>query len=127
MGNPIATNNPDFICFAFPDVCDTQVGSNIVPIPYPNVGNLGEADNVSTNVYVEGDAVILKNSQIPTTTGDEPGIPDKTKGKVEFSSASKSVFVNNQPVVRMFDSTTQNNGNAAGSVLSGVPTVLVGD
>lgn len=135
--NPIATNKAGFICFAFPDICKTQVGPAQVPIPYPNIGNLSDAIGFSTNVFADGSLVILQSSVIPITTGDEAGAigsiggdaPGSIKGKVEFpppDSGSTNVFANGKPVIRMFDPTKQNNGNAAGQVLGGVPTVLVG-
>jgi hypothetical protein len=135
MGSPIATKKSGFLCFAFPDVCKTQVGPATVPIPYPNIGNLGDATGASTNVFAGGDPVIHKGSKISATSGDEAGSlgavnskpPNQIKGEVEFTGASGSVYVNGQPVVRMFDSTNQNNGNAVGRVLMGFPTVFVGD
>lgn len=138
MGSPIATKKSGFMCFSFPDVCKTQVGPLTIPIPYPNIGDLINAEQVATTVYANGDPVILQTSIIPDkkTTGDEAGalgsvggdFPGSIKGQVEFTSASSSVFADNgKPVVRMFDSTKQNNGNAIGQVLGGVPHVLVGD
>ena len=66
------------------------------------------------------------------TTGDEAGslggvTSGGTKGAVAFTSSSTTVKVNDKGVVRMFDSTSQNNDNAVGVVLGGVATVLVGD
>lgn len=126
MGMPIATKTPGYICFAFPDVVDTQIGLVTVPVPYPNIGDLGQTINFSPNVKALGKEVIHIASEIPTTSGDEPGIPGKTMGKVKFTPGNSKVFVNGQAVVRMFDKTEQNNGNAVGQVLGGVPTVLVG-
>ena len=136
MGSPIATKTPGFICFAFPDVCQTLVGTATVPIPYPNIGELGQAQDTSESaqVFAGGNPIILENSKIPISTGDEAGAlgsvggkePGTIKGEVEFASASSSVYVNNKRVVRMFDSTTQNKGNAVGTVLGGFPTVFVG-
>ncbi len=130
MSFPIATDGAG-ICFAFPDVCDTPTPSGTVPVPYPNIGQLSDATGTSDDVFVGGDRVILSKSEIPSTTGNEAGSAGGvqsgvTKGKVEFTSASTTVFVNGEGVVRMFDSTTQNDGNAVGTVLGGVPTVLVG-
>jgi hypothetical protein len=76
--------------------------------------------------------VVREDSFIKSSTGDEAGTKKGvTSGtihdKVKFVTASSSVFVNGQGVVRMFDTTSQNDGNAVGVVLSGVPTVLVGD
>lgn len=131
MGQPIATQQSGFLCFAFPDVCNTQVGTSPVPIPYPNIGDLGQASEVSENVKVGGKGVVLKSSKIESSTGDEAGTlggvkSGVTRGAIEFTSASSSVKVNGEGVVRMLDATTQNDGNAVGTVLGGVPTVKVG-
>lgn len=133
MGKPIAIKKAGNLCFAFPNVCDTQVGTSTQPMPYPSLGDLGKADGESENVYVQGIAVILKDSsKIPSSTGDEPGLQgtksvEPVGGEITFASASQSVYVNNEPVVRMSDSTWQNNRNARGTVTLGDPTVLVGD
>lgn len=134
MAFPIATTKPGGICFAFPDVCLTPVGSATPAIPYPNTGQLADAMLVSDDkdgsgqgaVLVGGFPIILQGSQILQTTGDEAGSAGVTKGKVEFTQGSTSVLVHGQPVIRMFDPTLQNNGNAVGQVLGGEPTVLVG-
>ena len=122
MGKPIATKKSGGICFAFPDVCTTSSG---VPVPFPNIGKMDAADPVTGTVKAGGNAIITENSQIPTTTGDEAGSP--STGKVEFKTYSETVKAEGNRVVRMFDSTTQNNGNAVGQVLGGEATILVGD
>ena len=136
MGKPIPTAG-EGICFACPDVCKTPapVPSGFVPIPYPNTGQLADAKPTATkNVLVGSEGIITSKSEIPylKTTGDEPGslggiISGTTKGEVKFVTYSISVKAEGSHVVRMFDSTTQNNGNAVGQVLAGVPNVLVGD
>lgn len=137
MGKPITTKSAG-ICFAFPDVCLTPVGPSVVPIPYPNIGQLSLTEEASNNVNVAGNPVIHMGSYIPSTTGDEPGtgggvISGVNLGLVEFKTYSNTVNVNGKGVVRMFDATGQNKAarggaeNAVGTVLAGVPTVLVGD
>jgi hypothetical protein len=131
MSFPIATKG-NGICFAFPDVCLTPAPpAPDVPVPYPNIGQLADADGVADNVLVNDEPVIIQDSTIPSTTGNEAGTTGGvtsgvTQGKVEFTTASTSVLINGVGVVRMFDSTTQNDGNAVGTVLGGVPTVIVG-
>lgn len=132
MGKPIATKKEGNLCFAFPNVCNTQVGTSQPPIPYPSLGDLGEAEDVSDDVFVQGKAVILIGSSIQSSTGDEPGIKgsksgERVGGEIKFASGSQWVFVNNQQVVRMSDTTWQNNGNVKGTVTMGDPTVLVGN
>lgn len=132
MGLAIATTGGG-ICFAFPDVCKTPPGP--VPVPYPNIGRLEEASGVPIslkNVRVAGHWVITKDCKILETRGDEAGsgggivIEGKPGGPVIFTSASETVKVNGQGVVRMTDTTTQNDGNANGMVLGGVSNVLCG-
>ena len=134
MGKPITTTSGG-ICFAFPDVCTTPAAPSPVPVPYPNVGQLSDIADGSDNVNAAGIAVVHLESTIADqkTKGDEAGTAGggvtsgTTKGAVEFTSSSATVKVNGKGVVRMFDSTLQNNENAVGIVLGGVATVLVGD
>jgi hypothetical protein len=138
MGLPVATKKSGYICFAFPDVCMTPIGTGSVPIPYPNIGQLSDAEKVSDSstgtgeVKVKGNYVILANkSEIASTTGDEAGtdggITSGTTGdKVEFIRGSSTVKIHGQMVVRMTDMTKQNKGNAVGMVLGGETSVLVG-
>ena len=135
---PIATTKDGFVCFGFPDVCLTPSAPSPVPIPYPNLGQLKDAKNTSDGsqgpgqVTVGGKFVILDSSEIETTTGDEPaqdsgGVPSGTKGgKVTFPNGSSTVQIHGRKVVRMLDQTEQNEGNVRGTVLGGVPNVLVG-
>ena len=130
MGKPITTNFGG-ICFAFPNVCDTVVGPAIVPIPYPSIGQLSDAKGTASSVLAGGSEVVTKASSIDTTTGDAAGQAGVTSGTVggpvSFTGSSATVFAEDSEVVRMFDQTDQNNGNAVGVVLGGLPTVLVGD
>lgn len=125
MGTPITTTAPG-ICFAFPDVCVTPAAPSPVPIPYPNTGKLQDAQG-ATNVRAGGNFVVLRTSTISNTTGDEAGSNSPTRGPVSFTTSSNTVRANRQGIVRMFDTTRQNGGNAVGTVLGGVATVLVGD
>ena len=135
MGKPITTTSGG-ICFAFPDVCftppTTVASPNGIPIPYPNIGQLQEASEVTSTVKAGGDFIVHEDSKISNTTGDEAGslkgvTSGSTGGEVKFTSFSETVFADKKKIVRMFDSTTQNKENAVGVVLGGMPTVLVGD
>ena len=135
MGKPIATTKQGGICFAFPDVCNTPSPSGQVPVPYPNTGKMEEANLVTTTVKAGGNWIITEESKIENTTGDQAGslgatnsTPPNSVGKsVAFKTFSGTVKAQGNRVVRMFDSTTQNNGNAVGQVLGGEATILVGD
>jgi uncharacterized Zn-binding protein involved in type VI secretion len=131
MAQPIATTTG--ICFAFPDVLKTQVPSvGEVPMPYPNVAQLSDADPVADDVNAGGRPVVHEDSKIGVSTGGEPGTsggvvePGAHLGACAFETFSQTVKVNGKGVVRQGDTTKQNDGNAFGSVMTGLPTVLVG-
>lgn len=133
MAQPVAIAQG--MAFAFPDVCNTPTpGGPPVPIPYPNIAQLADATpNSATGgapVFANGKPIVLSNSMIPTSTGDEAGSAGPIKGPCTFSTASATVKINGQGVVRFGDSTEQNkgnpNGNAIGQVLSAPSTVLAG-
>lgn len=135
MGKPITTASQG-ICFAFPNVCFTPPITppfpKGVPIPYPSIGQLSAASGAAASVMAGGNPVVIKSSTISSTTGDSAGsllgvTSGTVGGGVEFTSASGTVFAEGTEVVRMFDTTKQNSGNAQGMVLGGFPTVLVGD
>lgn len=130
MAKPIATTTG--ICFAFPDVLKTPAGTSMVPIPYPNIAQLADATQTASTVNAGGKPVILDGSRIETSTGGEAGTGmgvtiSAQNQACTFTSSSLTVTANGQGVVRQFDTTDQNNGNAKGQVMVGLPTVLVGD
>jgi hypothetical protein len=138
MAKPIAPAKG--IASAFPDVCKTQVGPAQVPLPYPNVAQLSQANSVTDASGKEvlvgpgGDHVLLVDAQVDRSTGDEAGSIGGVKsqgitGPCRLVQASQSVIYGPQGkgIVRFLDRTEQNNGNAQGMVLSAFPRVLVGD
>lgn len=130
MAKPIATTTG--ICFAFPDVLNTPSPSGTVPLPYPNIAQLSAAQGTATTVNAGGKPVILKDSQIPNSSGGEPGSGGGVTqphylGACTFADSSLTVKANGKGIVRQFDATEQNGGNARGQVMVGLPTVLVGD
>ncbi len=61
-----------------PDVCKTPMGPSTPPVPYPVIAELSEAVKVVPSVRVNGQPVVVLNqSLIPRTKGDEAG---KAKG-----------------------------------------------
>jgi Domain of unknown function (DUF4150) len=138
MAKPIAPAKG--IASAFPDVCKTQVGPAQVPLPYPNVAQLSQANSVTNASGKEvlvgpgGDYVLLLDAQVDRSTGDEAGSiggvkSGGVKGQCRLVQASQSVIYGPQEkgIVRFLDRTEQNDGNAQGLVLSAFPRVLVGD
>jgi uncharacterized Zn-binding protein involved in type VI secretion len=128
MAKPIARTVG--ICFAFPDMRQTPAPPGPpVTLPYPNIAQLSDATGTASNVIAGGEEVIVETSEIPSSNGAEAGSIDfvGATAKCEFTSASATVFANGKSIVRMGDTTSQSSGNASGTVMVGLPTVLVGD
>ena len=47
----------------FPDVCLTQVGNSIVPIPYPNTGKSKDTVNGPKSVKTDGEMPMVKGAK----------------------------------------------------------------
>lgn len=129
MGQPIARTAGT--CVAFPDVLRTPTPGGPVPMPYPNIAQLSAAEQTSPNVNAGGKPVIRKDSSIKDSSGGEPGTGGGVSSGTQlksctFAQASATVKVNGQGVVRQGDATKQNDSNAVGQVMVGLPTVLVG-
>lgn len=134
MAQPIAI--ADGIAMAPADLCLTPAPpGSPVPVPYPNIAQLADATGTSTDggepVYAGGKAILLADSEIPQSTGDQAGsaggvTSGVTRGKATFTSSSTTVLVHGKGVVRFGDQTSQNGGNALGTVLSSPVTVVVG-
>ena len=97
-----------------PDVCKTPMGPNMVPVPYPIVGDLSNSVEVAKNVRFNGDPVfLLSDSVVTTVTGNEAGTgcgmkSGVNKGKVRATASSKSVRVEKKYVVRHGDECEMN-------------------
>jgi uncharacterized Zn-binding protein involved in type VI secretion len=107
--NGVATN--------FPDVCKTQCGPPVVPIPYPNIAMSSNTAMGSKSVKVDGNPIMLKGSNFSTSTGDEAGAlggvaSSCTKGKAEFINYSFDVKVEGKNTPRLGDMMLQNKGSA---------------
>lgn len=129
MGQPIATTQG--VCAAFPDVLKTPSPPGPpVPVPYPNIAQLSAATGTATTVTAGGRPVITEHSSIGTSSGGEAGTGGGPRGEYlgpcTFESFSKTVTAEGGGVVRQGDTTSQNDGNATGTVTAGLPTVLVG-
>ena len=106
-------------CLAMPDVCITPVPPPVgqVPIPYPNIGMMNQAQKTSKNVKFAGKEVVTLKSEIPRSMGDEAGtgkgiISGSNMDKVTFKIGSSKVKVEGQPCVYLTSMTGQNGMNA---------------
>lgn len=102
------------IATAFPDVCKTPSPAGPVPIPYPNIAQSSDTAQGSKDVKVDGNPVMLKDSNFSTSTGDEAGsagggvVSNTTKGKAEFVNYSFDVKFEGKNVPRLGDMMLQN-------------------
>ncbi|MFZ5961668.1 PAAR-like domain-containing protein [Thalassococcus sp. BH17M4-6] len=133
MGQPICPTQG--IAFAFPDVCLTPAPPSApIPIPYPNIAQLADAQDVADDLLLGSSSLnaVLADSTVATSSGDEAGSNggvnngNKIKGECKVTSASTTVLYGGKGIARFGDPTSQNDGNAVGSLLGAFPTVLVG-
>jgi hypothetical protein len=105
------------MCFAFPDVCKTQVGPVVVPLPYPNIGQLPTGVQTSTKVLIANMPAFTQGSKLPMSNGDEAGaeggvVSGMIVGEVAFRTASSKVSIQGQKAVVLTAMTAHNGSNA---------------
>jgi hypothetical protein len=115
----IAHKGSGGMSIAFPDVCKTQVGPAVVPIPYPNIGMASDTDKGPKSVTVDKKMPMVKAAIYKQSAGDEPGIhkgiiSGKTKGECEFMLYSFDVKFEGKNVCRMGDMLFHNKKNIMG-------------
>lgn len=92
-----------------PDVCKTPIGPATPPIPYPVIAKLETTLNTVSSVKANGHPVLVLNqSVIPTTIGDEAGaakgiISGTVAGRCYPKEHSKSVNANKKAILRHDD------------------------
>jgi hypothetical protein len=112
------STNGDGQCPAFPDVCKTPSPGGPIPIPYPNIAMLTDAQSCSSDVKIQGKKVFLAKSEISMSTGDEAGsagggvVSNKIKGEAKPKKSSSKVKVEGSPVVYHSCPFGQNGSNA---------------
>ena len=123
-------------CMAFPDVCKVPAPpAPFVPTPFPNVAQCADATGTSTKVKILNKAVIHKGSEIPRSSGDEPGalggmISGVNMSKAKWKSFSSKVRIEGNDCVKHMSTTGQNGANAnafgAQTVPSQTTVILLG-
>ena len=107
---------------ATPDTCNTPAPPAApVPIPYVNFAMTQMASPTSTKVLVGGSPALMKTSEIPLTSGDEPGVTGGLVSgtfiqKAQFTAASMVVSFEGKGAARMADLMQANKGNAIGAI-----------
>jgi len=101
---------------AAPDVCKVPTPAGPVPTPFVNSAQDSMLTKGSKSVTINGYPVALTDSELSTSSGDEPGtagglISSKFKGKLACGSGSVDVKIEGKGVVRYLD-VTLHNGNS---------------
>ncbi|MCF6765815.1 DUF4150 domain-containing protein [Thiotrichales bacterium 19S3-7] len=104
------------------DVCKTQVGPAVVPIPYPNIWALMMSAFLATVII---DAIPAMNLECmgEMTQGDEAGIEgglisQEIMGEAEAITGAETVLLEGAPAIIMGGSSTmQNTENAPGDIM----------
>jgi len=104
------------------DVCLTQVGNSVVPIPYPNVAQSSDADKTASSVLINGEPACTTDSVFAKSKGDEPGnkkgVKSGKKGdEASFLSGSQNVQIEGTSAVRALDMMVSNKQNTPPSPL----------
>jgi len=101
-----------------PDVCLTPAPpAPPVPIPYPNIAMVAQATGTATKVKFASALVVIENSQIPQSQGDEAGVNGGVMSGVNmqvctFKMGSSVVSVEGKACC-MLTSTVGHNGSSA--------------
>jgi len=103
----------------FPDVCLTQVGKPVVPIPYANLGEAKDTVKGPTTVKVDGEMPMVKRAKYSKSSGDEAGtkkgvVSGTHKDECEFLTYSFDVKIEGRNVCRLDDLMFHNKKNTVG-------------
>jgi hypothetical protein len=107
------------ISTVFPDVCLTQVGKPVVPIPYPNTGKDADTSKGPKSVKTDGQMPMVKGAEVSKSTGDEAGtkkgvVSGTHKDICEFMMYSFDVKFEGKNVCRLGDPLFHNKKNIMG-------------
>lgn len=104
--------------FAMPDVCLTPAPpAPPVPIPYPNMAMVNQASKTSTKVKVCGKPACHLKTEVPRSSGDEPGlnggvVSAMKMSKMTYKVGTGKVLVEGQKAVYLTSMTGHNGANA---------------
>jgi len=118
-GRGIAHKGSGGTSTVFPDVCLTQIGNSVVPIPYSNLGKSADTVKGPKTVFTDGEMPMVKSAQYSTSTGDEAGsrkgvASGTINGVCEFMLYSFDVKFEGKNVCRLGDPLFHNKKNIVG-------------
>lgn len=93
---------------SMPDICNVP-GTPPVPTPFVNMAALAQAMPPAITVKYGGVNALNMGSQIPMTTGDEPGSAGPIKGPGAFNMGNPTVVLEGQPGTHLMNPTRGNN------------------
>lgn len=115
-------------CMGFPDTCKTPTPGGPVPVPYPNIAMLNQANGGScaSKLKIENQKVLIASSTVTMSSGDEAGsiggvISNMIKGPAKPKRSSSKVKADGKGVVFQTCTFGQNGNNAnvpAGTLVS---------
>ncbi len=105
--------------FGFPDVCKTPAPpAPPIPIPYPNIAQvaMATAGTCSSKVKIMNQPAVTKDSEIPMSSGDEPGVAGGVMsscnmGKAVFKMASSKVKAEGKGIAHLISMVSVNKDN----------------
>jgi hypothetical protein len=109
------------IASAFPDVCKTPSPAGPIPIPYPNISKSSDTSKGSSTVKMDGNPIMIKDSEFSMSTGDEAGsaggnlMTNQIKGPAAFMMFSFDVKVDGKAVPRQLDIMMHNKSQISGT------------
>jgi uncharacterized Zn-binding protein involved in type VI secretion len=118
MGVPACTNGGGSIATTGPvDACKTPSPAGPVPVPYPNLAQLTQANGstCSSKVKIDGKKPIDVSSEVSMSSGDEAGtaggiVSSRFKGKCDFKSGSSRVKIEGKKLVYLGATSGHNGG-----------------
>lgn len=106
------------VCMGFPDVCKTPAppSPSPIPIPYPNIAQCATASKESQKVKIANMGVLTKESEIPMSNGDEPGVAGGVSSSVNmnkctYKKGTSKVKAEGKDIVHLTSMTSHNKDN----------------
>ncbi len=118
-GRGIVHKDSGGVSTVFPDVCKTQCGPPVVPIPYPNIGKASDTDKGTKKVKIDKKMAMVKGAKYSKSTGDEAGslkgvVSSTTSDECEFMMYSFDVKMEGKNACRLGDPLFHNKKNIMG-------------
>lgn len=103
----------------FPDVCKTQCGPPVIPIPYPNIGKSADTAKGTKKVKIDKQMAMVKGAKYSKSSGDEAGslmgiMSGTNKGECEYMMYSFDVKMEGKNACRLGDPLFHNKKNMMG-------------